>query len=294
MTYSQGNPGYQPAQSPGSYGAFGKSGDNASKLPQTLQLMVAALGFAAYLASFGPMMTVSSSGPGRFGGHGGGIVALAVLAALLAGVGLLPKAKNYAPIVAVVAVLAALLAITRVATSSDVEAIHWGLWAVLGFTILQAVAAVGVLLLDAGVITAPVPKPKYDPYAQYGLPPGGGYYGQPGQPTGVRRGYQTGPQQHGYSSYGGYPSGPSTGGFGGPAAPSTGGFGAGTAPGEQQGPPTPPTGFPSFGTPSAGNSGSGGGQGQSSADPGPSGQGQQPQGGQGTHGSSAPSEPTQP
>ena len=40
--------------------------------------------------------------------------------------------------------------------------------------VVQAVLAISALLLDAGVITAPAPRPKYDQYyGQYG-----GYYGQ--------------------------------------------------------------------------------------------------------------------
>ncbi|EUA11447.1 hypothetical protein I546_3152 [Mycobacterium kansasii 732] len=64
MTYSPGSPGYPPAQSAGSYGgatpSFAKADDGVSKLPMYLSMAVAALGLLAYLASFGPMFTVSS------------------------------------------------------------------------------------------------------------------------------------------------------------------------------------------------------------------------------------------
>lgn len=286
MTYSPGNPGY-PAQSPGPYGTFNQgfaTSTDATKLPRHLLALVVALGFASYLASFGPMLTASESGPGRFVGHGSVIVMpLALLAALLAAVGLLPKAKNYTPVVAVVAVLAALLAIARVVTRSGVYSIGWAMWLVLALTVLQAVAAVGALLLEAGVLTAPAPRPKYDPYAPYGLPPGAGYYGQPGQPGAQhRRSPQGPPAQPGYPSYGGsYSPGPSTGGFS-------------TSHSEQQGPPTPPTGFPGFGSPSTGGPGAGG-QNPSSTDPGQAGHAEQPPGERGTGSSSSTSsESTQP
>jgi len=127
------------------------------------------------------------------------------------------------------------------------------MWPLVAAVVLQAIAAVVVVLLDSGVITAPAPRPKYDPYAQYaqygqygqyGQQP---YYGQPGAQQ--HAGQQQSPQGYG-SQYGGYaPS----------AAPTqtgvpTGGFGAqpqsGPQPAAQQhGPSTPPTGFPSFSPP---------------------------------------------
>lgn len=297
MTYSPGNPGYPAAQPPGGYGpvsspSFTKSTDTASKLPLYLQVAVVALGFATYLVSFGPMLTATSTGPGRMGGHAGPVVALAVLAALLAAVGLLPKAKNYTPVVAVVAVLGVLLAITRIVHRGDNYTIGWALWLVLALVVVQSLAAVGILLLEAGVVTAPAPRPRYDPYAQYGLPPGGGYYSQPGQPTGPQsRSHYQPPQQSGYSPYGGYPAGPGSGGVISPSGPSTGGFGTGPQHAEPQGPPTPPTGFPSFGSPSNGSAAGGGGQGHGSANS--SQAQQQPSGGQGSQSSSpAPSGPT--
>lgn len=300
MTYPPGNPGYQPAQPPGAYGnlnpSFAQSAANTSQLPRYLQIAVVALGLATYLASFGPLMTIPSGGSAGPAGRISLVVPLAVLAALLAAVGLLPKAKNYAPVVAVLTTMATLLAIARVVNHTAGVAIGWALWLVLVLVIVQTIAAVGILLLDAGVVSAPAPRPKYDPYAQYGLPPAGGYYGQhgqhgqhsqpgqPGQPAAHQsRGYQP-PQQSGYASYGGYPTGPATGGFGAPSGPSTGGFSAGSQPADPQGPPTPPTGFPSFGSAQSGGSPAAGGQGHGSAS---SSQGEQPQGGHGSQTSSS-------
>ena len=85
----------------------------------------------------------------------------------------------------------------------------------IAFTLLQTIVAVAALLLEAGVITAPAPRPRYEQFGQYGPPPGG-YYGQPG-PQGPPQGL---PPRPGYPSQygGGYSSGPSTGGFGGRCA----------------------------------------------------------------------------
>lgn len=301
MTYSPGTPGFQHSQPQGSYGpptsstpSFAKPADVESKLPMYLQIAVVVLGFGVYLANFGPIVTVTNGEYPLILGDAGHTVPLALLAGLLAGVGLLPKAKVYTPVVAAIAVLGALLAISTIAEAGDDYTLGWGLWLVVAFSILQAVAAAGALLLEAGVITAPAPRPKYDPYAQYGLPPGGNYYGQPGQ-----HGYgQQSPQQSGYPSYGGYPSAPSSGGFGAQSAASSapsqsmGGFNSGAQPAQSapQGPPTPPTGFPSFGSPSS----SGGSGSSSTGGQGSTGQDQSSTGGQQAQGGSASSGPAQP
>jgi hypothetical protein len=108
--------------------------------------------------------------------------------------------------------------------------------------LLQTLAAVAALLLDAGVITAPVPKPRYEQqhYAPYGAP--GPYYGPQQGPQQHGGPAQQGPPQRGAypQPYGGYPGGPTTGGFATPAP---------SGPPQQSGPPTPPTGFPAFGQP---------------------------------------------
>jgi Family of unknown function (DUF5336) len=260
MTYSPGSPGYQPAQPGGSYAgatpSFAKTEDGESKLPLILNIAVLALGLAVYLLNFGPTFTISADlGPG---GDAGTAVIVAVLAALLAGLSLLPKAKNYAGIVAVIAVLGTLLAITEVVNTPAGFAIGWAMWPLVGCSVFQSIAAIYALLLDAGVVTAPTPRPKYDPYAQYGQygqynqygqQP---YYGQPGAQQ--HAGHQSPtPQSSGYGAqYGGYPSSQAPTQHAVPT--STGGFGSQPQSGpqpaaQQQGPSTPPTGFPSFSQP---------------------------------------------
>lgn len=285
MTYPPGGPGYpQPPQSqfsaptqqfervpepapsaPGSSApSVAPSAPEAaeSKLPMYLGIAVAVLGFAIYLTSFGPVF-------GEFGGSAFELVIAPVVAALLAGIGLLPKQTDRSAIAAVFAVLGFLLLILVVVSGAPID---WAFYPFIVFSVLQSFAAVGIVLLDAGVITAPAPKPKYEqphPYGPYGAP--AGYYGQP--PLG-------GPQQPGYppQQFGGYqgPSAPNSGGFpalgrpnspqgpqpghfggapNGPAAQTTAwptvGLPAGPQTGQQSGPPTPPTGFPAFGQPQA-------------------------------------------
>lgn len=256
MTYSQGGPGgypppQQPAQPPTSYGAPGQSYSQPSpspsqqpqppapaptpsepgesKLPQILTIAVAVLGLLAYVSSFASEYAGSVA------------IVFALLGGLLAGVGVLPKQTSRIALAAVLAVTGALVAIVElVSGDSDLGSIL-----ILAFTIIQAIVAVVVLLFEAGVITPPVPQPKYDQQQYgYGAPGGpGGYYGQgPGQHQQRPGGYPP-PQQ----GYGGYQQGPSTGGFPSqpPAQHSSGQHS------QHDGPPTPPTGFPQFGQPPA-------------------------------------------
>jgi len=261
MTYSAGSPGYPPAQPGGSYpGAtpsFAKTDDAESKLPSYLNAAVVVLGLAVYLLNFGPMFATSPdlNAPAIFAHDGGFGVDAAVLAAIVAGLGLLPNAKKRVVLVAAVALLGALMVIAKTVNLPGGYVIGWAVWPLLACSVLQAAAAGAAVLLDAGVITAPTPRPKYDPYAQYGQ------YGQYGQYSAQQPGYygQPGAQQHagpqshnqqqpaGYGShYGGYPSSQSPTQAAIPT-PSSGGFNAQSA--EQNGPNTPPTGFPSFSPP---------------------------------------------
>ena len=92
--------------------------------------------------------------------------------------------------------------------------IDWGLYLIIAFSVVQAIVAVAVLLFDAGVITPPAPRPRYEQqqqqYGQYGGP--GQYYGQPHGPARRTRQDQQQQQRPGYPSQygGGYPGGPST------------------------------------------------------------------------------------
>ncbi len=285
MTYSPGSPGYPPTQPGGSYAggtpSFAKDDDGKSNLPLYLNVAVVALGLAVYLLNFGPTFTISADlGPGVGGraGDAGTAVVVAVLAALLAGLSLLPKAKNYAGIVAVIAVLGALLAITETINMPAGFALGWAMWPLVACSVLQAIAAVAAILLESGVITAPAPRPKYDPYAHYGQYGQFGQYGQ--QPYYGQQGQQgqqhhPGQQAHhpqqpsGYGSqYGGYPTSQAPT----QSAVPTGGFSAQPQSGpqpavQQQGTSTPPTGFPSFSPPpSAGAGGAGSEAGPAPAD----------------------------
>jgi hypothetical protein len=268
MTYPQGSSGYPAGQQPTQQFSaptqqFGKleqqhqqpsqphastaTAAGPSKLPFILLAAVAGLGLLVYLFSFGPMFTLSATDFGQLGEAASGTslglglaVLTSVLAGLLAGVGLLPKQKTFVGVVAAISVLAFLLVIGEIVNTPDQVSIGWALYVVIGLTLLQAAAAIWALLLDAGILAAPAPKPKYE-QPQYGGYGGQGqYYGQPGQ----HAPHQGGPhqQRQGYpSQYGGYQGGSSGSNY----------QAIGGGHGQQSGPPTPPTGFPTYGQPQA-------------------------------------------
>jgi Family of unknown function (DUF5336) len=278
MTYQPGNSGYPPAQQPSQYGnqyggpaqqfnrlpeqipAAPAAPAGPSKLPEYMTIAVAALGLLIFGFNFAPQL-----GAGGLDAGTGSIltqapIVVAVLAALLAGVSLLPKQKSFKSWVAILAVLALLLVINEIVQAPNGIEVEWGLYVVLALSVLQAGSAVAALLLDAGVIQPPAPRPQPDPY-NYGGPQGynpqAQYYGQQpqqqyGQHFGQQGGYQ--PQAQ---------NGPIGGYAGSQGAPQHG---------ADSGPPTPPTGFPAFGQPqqSAGQSSApqqSAGQGPSASEP---------------------------
>ena len=148
-----------------------------------------------------------------------------VLSGLLAGVTLLPKQKSFAAVVAATSVLAFLLVIGEVINAPSGAKIDWALYLIIAFSLLQAIAAVGVVVAGRGYhhragaeAQVRATPQQYNPYSSQGSQ--GGYYGQhqpqrrssartaSAAPEQQRQGY---PQQYGQ---GGYPGGgPHTGGF---------------------------------------------------------------------------------
>lgn len=250
MTYPPNNPGYPPAPQSGSQfdatQQFAKAVPSApapaataeeSKLPEILLAVVAAAGLLTYFVSFALELQVVLA---TF------VVPLSLLAGLLAGVSLLPKQKNRGAVASVLSTLAFLLSITLVVAAGGES--DWTLYTLLILTLIQAGAAITGLLLDAGIITPPAPKPQFEQQPQYGQYGGPSqYYGQQHQPQHGGQPYQQAqPQRPGYpSQYGGYSG-----------APNTGGFPVQAPQGQQQqpsGPPTPPTGYPTYGQPQQSN-----------------------------------------
>ena len=162
MSYPQGppgSPGYPPAQQPTTQFTaptqqFVKAEPapaapaGPGQLPMYLTVAVVVLGLAVYLSSFGPLFT---SGADFFTPTllDLGVVA-AVAAGLTAGVSLLPKQKALPALVAVLSLLAFLLVIAIVLTAPEGVSIDWGLYLIIGFTVIQAIVAVAVLLVRCG------------------------------------------------------------------------------------------------------------------------------------------------
>jgi hypothetical protein len=258
MSYPPSGPGYPPT-SP--YGAPQQPGRPAAapaaaaapvgETPLSAYLLggVAALGLVTYLLSF-VGLTESSAGGFSLVSHGEWDIYAAVLAALVAGISLLPKQKTRTALVAVLSAFGFLLVIRNVVAAMDT--VTWAYWVVLGLTLLQTAVAVWAVLLESGIIAPPAPKPQYEQqapqYGQYGGP--SQYYGQQSQPQHSAAPYQQGPPQQqrpGYPTpYGGYSSGPNTGGF---QSQNPQGGSQSSQQGAHNGPPTPPTGFPAFGQP---------------------------------------------
>lgn len=150
------------------------------------------LGLLAYLASFWTATEYRGIEMGPFGGAEFTATGLsywtvaALIAALLAGVGLAwactvtPRWWRFVD-------SAVLLVAAQIFNSPAQFSIGWGLWLGLTLTVLQAAAAVAALLFEAGVLSAPAPRPRAQQYPQYGPPPG--YYpppqgsAPPGYPT---------------------------------------------------------------------------------------------------------------
>jgi Family of unknown function (DUF5336) len=159
-----------------------------------LALVAAGLAVVFYLLGFF----------GEIGIVSGLVGLLVVVGGLLAGSAVLPKAPRVLAPAAVITV-SGMLALLQAVVAGNTSGLLVG---ALVVAFLASLAAVGALLLDAGIVTAPAPRPKapaygQQPYGQQGWNPQPGYgqYGQaPGQPEHGQQGYG----QQGYGAQPGY------------------------------------------------------------------------------------------
>ena len=207
-----------------------------------LTAAVAALGLAVYLSSFGPLFTASADF------FTPTLLDLGVVASLLGGAacrrrpGAQAEAAARAPGGAVGTGLPA--GDRDRADRARRHRHRLGLYLIIAFSVVQAIVAVAVLLFDAGVITPPAPRPNYEQqqqYSQYGgrpvlrtaqqpgaaAPAAGHATAAPWLPVAVRRWLPGRPVDRRI-----------------PERPQGG---------HQSGPPTPPTGFPTYGQPPSSN-----------------------------------------
>lgn len=164
LTRPPSSPGFRPAQRPADYGAYSRPAPpkrDAPPLPRLLGLAVVVLGLLSYLLSYFFKIHL---------GELGWAVRFAVLAGLLAAFDLAPKQTPATKLVAVLATVGFLDALSSlVRPIADVHQ-GWALTVVVLVNGLQAAAAVGALLMGAGVVTERAPSagkgPATDQYAQ--------------------------------------------------------------------------------------------------------------------------------
>lgn len=228
-------PGAAPGVTPSEDTNAAATGQLAPGPARLLALVVAALGLIIYLLGFFDDLAIAT------------LVALPLLVGggLLTAAAVLPKAGRVLVPGAVAVTTGTLLLLQYVAAGGAPTVAIITL--VLAF--LQAIVAVGAVLLDAGIVKAPVSRPSAPAgYPQQGY---GGYpqqYGQPGQQGQPGYGGQY-PQGGGYGQQPGYGAQPGYGQPGQYGAPQQGhpqqGYGQQPAPsGWGQQPAGPPPGQP--------------------------------------------------
>ncbi|MFE3546094.1 DUF5336 domain-containing protein [Nocardia sp. NPDC059177] len=214
MSYPTGGSGYNapatpaaPSQGPSTGAAAAApstaDGPDMKSLPFLLTAAAAGLGVVTFLLGFAPFVGITllktTETASVFETTGSGNATLVLLAALLAGLSLLPK-QNVRGVAAAVAVAALAGIVVSLIKAGDGTELQWGSFVMTALSLVVAVLLVLALLFDLGIIKAPAPKP-----AQPQQP---GQYGQYGQ---QQYGQQGGYGQQQYGQPGGYGQ-PSTGG----------------------------------------------------------------------------------
>ena len=168
VVYSPGTRDYHSPYQP----AYPNQGRDAeSPLPRNLFIVVAALGLATYVFSFGPI----ADGPETVGWD----VRFAALAALCAMLGLLAKQNPMSLAISVLATMGFLDALSNVLAGTDRG---WPLTVIVVLNALQSVAAVGALLL-APKAAKQSDSAGYDAYVDYYNQAVRTYYSQQSQPA---------------------------------------------------------------------------------------------------------------
>jgi hypothetical protein len=215
-------------QSPETPAAASSDAQLAPGPARLLALLAAGLGVVIYLVGFFGELALATLiiGPLLLGGG------------LLAGAAVLPKVGRVLLPAAVAIATGALLLLQLVATEvAPLVAI-----VALVLALLQVAAAVGAVLIDAGMVKAPARRPAAP---QQGYPPQyGGYGGQPGY--GQPQGYGQYPEQPGYGQAGGYGAPP---GYGQPYGGPPPGYGQQPGYGAPQGYGQAYGGQPGYGSP---------------------------------------------
>ncbi|RZS36928.1 hypothetical protein EV193_106162 [Herbihabitans rhizosphaerae] len=195
----------QPQQGPG-YGPPSQGGGGLKLgLPQILFLVTAGLGLVIVFLGFAPAISVEGrDGVGFYEVSQGGSAGLSwipvacFVAGLISALIVLPGKQKPSPGVPAVLSLGAVFGLLFTMFSADFpDQAGFGAGAImiLIFGILQLGAAVVAFLFDAGIIKAPAPGQRQQPYGQQpgGFGPPSGGFPQPGQQPGQQT--QFAPQQ---------------------------------------------------------------------------------------------------
>jgi hypothetical protein len=166
MTFPSGGPAPTPAKPAA-----------AQELDKLLHLATAGLSVLVLVVSFFPF----APGLSAYATGLGWIPALYLLAGGLSAQVVLPKPVKPGVLPGLVAVAVTLPVLFTVFTAGVTA---WGAYVTLLFGVLTAVAAVGGYLVEAGIISAPAPKPHQPQPGQWSPQTGGFPQPQPGQPGG--------------------------------------------------------------------------------------------------------------
>jgi Family of unknown function (DUF5336) len=162
MTYPYGNPDAHSGRMSSPHSGYASpltdTAEGRTLRDTYLLCAVLVLGLATYLVSFGGgVQTGGTSWEIRF----------SVLAAVVAGLGLLPRQMPYTKLIAALAIAGALEALARWITASD-QTQGWPTIVIVVLNGLQAFVAIAALLANIGTLGASDRQPgTYDPYAAY-------------------------------------------------------------------------------------------------------------------------------
>jgi hypothetical protein len=230
MSYPTGGSGYSgPAPTPSSAPGYGQqptgagavhtgapapsgpAAASAKGLPFYLTIGVTVLGIVNFLLGFLKFESIDLTYRGGasdkdldlFQQGGSAAVVVLLLAGLVAGISLLPKQNGNQAVVAAASVAGFLAVLFQALDLEPALTLAGAAWALIVLALIQAGAAVFLLLIESGLLSAPAPKPAA-PQGGFGGPGGG--YAQP--PS-----YGSAPQQYGqpgqaapYGQYGQQPS----------------------------------------------------------------------------------------
>lgn len=170
MAYPPGNQGFYGAYTPRPT----RSDHGSTPLPQYAGLAVASLGALTYLVSYGPAFEDVGLGWS---------VRFAVLAAVAAGLGLLPRQSPNTKVIAAIAAVGFLEALSDLITAPG-DRQGWAAVAIVVATGLQALAAIWMLVTGPDGDDTRAGQFQYQAYAEY-YARAAQYYGQYGeqQPT---------------------------------------------------------------------------------------------------------------